>query len=72
MAGGKYSCRFSVAVACTLHIACGRLRDLLSGVAAAQFFCEPGDEVVTWFQPTINEWNGQRTVEGRLLHLERL
>ena len=40
--------------------------------APETFFCEPGDEVATWFQPTINEWNGQRTVEGRLLHLERL
>ncbi len=40
--------------------------------APETFFCDPGDEVAVWFQPTINEWNGQRTVEGRLLHLERL
>ena len=45
---------------------------MLAFNAPETFFCEPGHEVVTWFQPTINEWNGQRTVEGRLLHLERL
>jgi single-stranded-DNA-specific exonuclease len=49
-----------------------RTLQMLAFNAPETFFCEPGDEVVTWFQPTINEWNGQRTVEGRLLHLERL
>ena len=34
------------------------------------FFREPGDEIAAWFQPNINEWNGVRTVEGRLLHVE--
>lgn len=34
-----------------------------------EFFREPGDEVVAWFQPTVNEWQGVRTVEGRLLHI---
>ena len=34
------------------------------------FFREPGDEIAVWFQPNINEWNGVRTVEGRLLHVE--
>lgn len=28
-------------------------------------FREPGDEVAVWFRPTINEWQGVRTVEGR-------
>jgi len=28
-----------------------------------------GDEVAAWFQSTVNEWQGVRTVEGRLLHI---
>jgi single-stranded-DNA-specific exonuclease len=32
---------------------------------------QPGDTVTVWFQPILNEWRGVRTVEGRLLHLER-
>lgn len=38
--------------------------------APESFFREPGDEIAAWFQPNINEWNGVRTVEGRLLHVE--
>lgn len=38
--------------------------------APEHFFVEPGEYVTVWFQPTINEWQGRRTVEGRLLHLE--
>lgn len=38
--------------------------------APAHFFVEPGKYVTIWFQPTLNEWQGKRTVEGRLLHLE--
>ena len=37
--------------------------------APEEFFRDPGDEVAAWFQPTINEWQGVRTVEGRLLHV---
>lgn len=44
---------------------------LLAFNAPETFFCEPGDEISAWFQPTINEWNGSRNVEGRLLHLEK-
>ncbi len=29
-----------------------------------------GDTLSLWFQPTLNEWKGRRTVEGRLLHIE--
>ena len=39
--------------------------------APEHFFAEVGDQVSVWFQPTINEWNGSRSVEGRLLHLEK-
>ena len=38
--------------------------------APEMFFREPGDEIAAWVQPNINEWNGVRTVEGRLLHVE--
>ena len=38
--------------------------------APPHFFAEPGEYVTIWFQPMLNEWQGRRTVEGRLLHLE--
>jgi hypothetical protein len=38
--------------------------------APQHFFVEPGEYVTIWYQPTVNEWMGRRTVEGRLLHLE--
>jgi single-stranded-DNA-specific exonuclease len=38
--------------------------------APEYFFVEPGDIVSVWYQPTLNEWQGRRSVEGRLLHLE--
>lgn len=40
--------------------------------APQHFFVEPGEYVTIWYQPTVNEWMGRRTVEGRLLHLETL
>lgn len=47
----------------------GKVLQMLAFNAPEEFFCEPGDEVAAWFQPTINEWQGARTVEGRLLHI---
>lgn len=38
--------------------------------APEHFFVEIGGEINVWYQPDINEWQGRRTVEGRLLHLE--
>lgn len=38
--------------------------------APEHFFVEPGEYVNIWFQPILNEWQGRRTVEGRLLHLD--
>jgi single-stranded-DNA-specific exonuclease len=38
--------------------------------APASFFVEPGEYVTIWYQPSVNEWQGRRSVEGRLLHLE--
>lgn len=37
--------------------------------APKHFFVEPGEIVDVWFQPDVNEWQGRRSVEGRLLHL---
>ena len=47
----------------------GKVLQMLAFNAPEGFFREPGDEVVAWFQPTINEWQGVRTVEGKLLHV---
>lgn len=44
--------------------------EFLAFNAPEQFFKEPGEYATLWFQPSINEWNGRRTVEGRLIHLE--
>lgn len=34
------------------------------------YFVEPGTMVTIWYSPEVNEWQGRRTVEARLLHLE--
>jgi single-stranded-DNA-specific exonuclease len=44
--------------------------EFLAFNAPESFFVEPGEYVTIWFQPGVNEWQGRRTVEGRLLHLE--
>ena len=43
----------------------GKVLQMLAFNAPPEFFRDPGDEVAAWFQPTINEWNGVRAVEGR-------
>lgn len=48
----------------------GATLHMLAFNAPEHFFVEPGEHVTVWYQPDINEWNGRRTVEGRLLHLE--
>lgn len=53
-----------------LRDAAGRSVQMLAFSAPAHFFVEPGEYVTVWFQPTVNEWQGRRSVEGRLLHLE--
>lgn len=50
----------------------GRSMQVLAFSAPAHFFVEPGEYITIWFQPIINEWQGRRSVEGRLLHLELL
>ena len=48
----------------------GNVLQLLAFNAPEHFFVDPGNYVSVWYHPDINEWNGRRTVEGRLLHLE--
>ncbi len=44
---------------------------MLAFNAPEHFFVEVGEYVNLWFEPNINEWQGRRTVEARLLHLEK-
>lgn len=56
-----------------LELACPRSKktmQFLAFNAPEHFFVEPGETVHAWYQPDINEWQGRRSVEGRLLHLE--
>lgn len=46
--------------------------DALAFNAPPHFFVEPGETITAWYRVDINEWNGNRTVEGQLLHLERM
>lgn len=48
----------------------GAALQLLAFSAPEYFFVEVSTRVTVWYQPDVNEWNGRRTVEGRLLHLE--
>lgn len=48
----------------------GRTIDALAFSAPQHFFVEPGTRIDVWCSVELNEWNGNRTVEGRLLHLE--
>lgn len=48
----------------------GRSVQLLAFSAPNEWFVQPGQSVNVWFQPTLNVWQGRRSVEGRLLHLE--
>ena len=48
----------------------GRILKVLAFSAPAHFFVEPGERVTVWYQPAVNEWQGRRSVESRLLRLE--
>ncbi len=48
----------------------GGMFDFLAFSAPDEWFFEDGDVVNVWFTLDINEWNGMRNVEGRLLHAE--
>ena len=38
--------------------------------APEHFYVDQGVQIVAWYAPELNEWQGRRSVEGRLLHLE--
>ena len=52
--------------------ALGNELEFLAFSAADEWFVELGEYVSLRFQVTVNEWQGRRSVEGRLLHLERI
>jgi single-stranded-DNA-specific exonuclease len=54
----------------TLKSAEGHSIDLIAFNAPDHFFVEQGSSIVAWYAPELNEWQGRRSVEGRLLHLE--
>jgi single-stranded-DNA-specific exonuclease len=49
----------------------GTTMPMLAFNAQPEFFVNSGEHLTVWYQPNINEWHGQRTVEGRLLRLEK-
>lgn len=54
----------------TLKNTNGRTIDALVFSAPEHFFVEPGARIHAWCTVELNEWNGRRSVEGKLLHLE--
>ncbi len=48
----------------------GSRLQMLAFSAPQHFFVKPGTRVSVWYQPDVNEWQGRRSIEGRLLHLE--
>ena len=49
----------------------GETLQVLAFNAPEHFFVENGAVVDIWYHPDINEWQGHRNVEGRLLHIEQ-
>lgn len=47
----------------------GMTMDFLAFNAEPSWFVEPGEHVDIWHQPEINEWRGNRSVEGRICNL---
>ncbi len=48
----------------------GRRISLIAFQADSSWQPELGDVVSVWFQPTLNEWQGRRSVEGKLVRFE--
>lgn len=49
----------------------GKTMKFLAFNAPDYFSINIGDIISVWFHPDINEWRGNKSVEGQLLHLER-
>jgi single-stranded-DNA-specific exonuclease len=54
----------------TLETQDGVRIDMLAFSAPDYFFVEPGEKVTVWYTVDVNEWQGRRSVEGFLRHLE--
>lgn len=54
----------------TLKTQNGETIDMLAFSAPDHYFVEPGEKVTVWYTVDMNEWQGRRSVEGKLLHLE--
>jgi len=54
----------------TLKDAANGKIDLIAFNAPAHFYVDQGAQILAWYAPELNEWQGRRSVEGRLLHLE--
>lgn len=54
----------------TIENVTGRKIDALAFNAPDSFFVEVDQTITAWYRVDINEWNGRRTVEGQLLHIE--
>lgn len=48
----------------------GRKMQFLAFNAPDHFFVDPGTLVTVWYYLDVNEWQGRRSVEGRLIRLE--
>lgn len=54
----------------SLQDSSGATINLIAFSAPDSLFLNGGETIVAWYSPEINEWQGRRSVEGRLLHLE--
>jgi single-stranded-DNA-specific exonuclease len=50
----------------------GKHMQFIAFSAPSHFFVEPGEQINILFQPSVNEWQGRRSIEGRLINVERL
>lgn len=53
-----------------LRDSAGKVMQFLAFNAPDHYFVESGESITVWFRPTVNEWQGRRSVEGYILHLE--
>ena len=45
---------------------------LLAFNAPEYFFVGLGELITVWFQTTVNDWRGNQSIEGRLIHLNKI
>ena len=39
---------------------------------ADKFSLNLNDQIDIWYEPTLNAWNGRKSIEGRIIHIEQL